>query len=304
MSTIFDLPNEVLYEIGKSFQSEKHISSLIRTCQLFHGLLDSYLYRRNVDRGAPVLFYCAKHGLENSTKRLLKLQAKRKMKSSLLYKDVWSDESWDPGSPLYTAAIVSHHASIVRIMLPYVRKQAYRIKVFAPLYDGICWPKEDVVREILEWGKNIGALNRQKTTALCLALRERKIELVKLLIEYGACVNPPLPLADGETDRQGIIGNIPLQTAIIHDCKDFPMAELLLSHGADVNFRDEEGITPLHIFELGDLDDETNRIQWLLKKGADPHIVMDRGFSAFDMAKRKSGPKGEELTKLYLEFGA
>lgn len=59
--------------------------------------------------------------------------------------------------------------------------------------------------------------------------------------------------------------------------KRLPTVELLLQHGAEVNARDEDGITPLI---LAASNDTLNLTPLLLAHGADPNIQDADGFTA------------------------
>jgi len=67
---------------------------------------------------------------------------------------------------------------------------------------------------------------------------ERKVAVVRLLLEHGADVH-------AHDDAEGFHGYTALQLAVIHLHRD--ISELLLSYGADVYAKDKHGTTPLDV---------------------------------------------------------
>ena len=67
--------------------------------------------------------------------------------------------------------------------------------------------------------------------------------------------------------------------------KDFKMCSRLIVRGADVNYCNRNGNTSLHLCIENNLVDS---VQFLLKKGANPHIMDLSGEDSCDKAKRTS----------------
>jgi uncharacterized protein len=60
------------------------------------------------------------------------------------------------------------------------------------------------------------------------------------------------------------------------------VARLLIDHGADVNARDEDDCTPIHVSAaMG----QFYVVELLLARGANPHYLTDDGRSAFELAR-------------------
>ncbi|RJR08340.1 ankyrin repeat domain-containing protein [Candidatus Parcubacteria bacterium] len=73
----------------------------------------------------------------------------------------------------------------------------------------------------------------------------------------------------------------PLYRAL--SCKSTEIAELLISKGADVNARDEEGGTPLHAAVSLDVSKEF--VELLISNGADVNARTNDGLTPLDLAK-------------------
>ncbi|KAF2193472.1 hypothetical protein K469DRAFT_513758, partial [Zopfia rhizophila CBS 207.26] len=69
---LLGLANELLLCIAEKLESERDINGLTRTNRRFHNLLNTYLYRHNVQRyGGLALLWAAEHGQETTTRMLL-----------------------------------------------------------------------------------------------------------------------------------------------------------------------------------------------------------------------------------------
>jgi ankyrin repeat protein len=124
-------------------------------------------------------------------------------------------------------------------------------------------------------------------TALMRAAFSADLELVKLLLSYGA--DPKVISSDGETMVAAAAGLGFIQGY----SKGKPAAErlevvkLFVELGADVNQADDYGITPLMV--AGNLGD-TDIIQYLVDKGAD--------LAAYDLGKKNDGAFGASVEPL------
>jgi ankyrin repeat protein len=124
-------------------------------------------------------------------------------------------------------------------------------------------------------------------TALMRAAFSADLELVKLLLSYGA--DPGIISSDGETMIEAAAGLGFIQGY----SKGQPAAErlavvkLFVSLGADVNQADDYGITPLMV--AGNMGD-TAVIQYLVDVGAD--------LGAYDLGKKNDGAFGASVEPL------
>ena len=73
---LLDLPNELVRNISEYLESERYINAIAQAnCRLSH-LLDSYLYRYNVQQsGSSALLWAARHGQEVTAQKSLREKA-------------------------------------------------------------------------------------------------------------------------------------------------------------------------------------------------------------------------------------
>lgn len=167
-------------------------------------------------------------------------------------------------------------------------------------------------------------------TPLDLAAGQGNVEAARLLLEHGADVN-------GEASGCGQINYAPLDTAvtaskaemvellftngaiipnkapgywsIFHEwalgAGDPKIADLLLSHKADINAKTSDGQTPLHFAaQQGQLQ----AVEWLLKHGADVNAKDNKGLTPLSLTKiRNRGrevEKRKDIADLLRKYGA
>jgi ankyrin repeat protein len=122
----------------------------------------------------------------------------------------------------------------------------------------------DIVRLLLEFGADVNATGGGGLTALLYAMLSDhpNLDLVRVLLEAGADVNA----------RDGV-KYTPLHRAFRWDRDALPVVELLLTHGADVKACDGQGRTPLGsavLYLACPGIDHVRLIEILLRFGARP----------------------------------
>ena len=124
-------------------------------------------------------------------------------------------------------------------------------------------------------------------TALMRAAFSGDVELVKLLLSYGA--DPKVISTDGETMVQAAagLGFIQGYSKGRTPAERLEVVKLFVELGADVNQADDYGITPLMV--AGNMGD-TAIIQYLVDQGAD--------LGAYDLGKKNDGAFGASVEPL------
>ena len=129
--------------------------------------------------------------------------------------------------------------------------------------DGRC--NTETLQALIDHGAHVDAKRKDGTNALMCACRTGQSEIVKFLLEAGADVN--ITNANGSTS---------LHVAIIGDCSNETL-EKIVQQGAAVNAMGNRGKTALiHACESA----KTESVKLLLKKGADPNISDDKGYTS------------------------
>jgi ankyrin repeat protein len=120
---------------------------------------------------------------------------------------------------------------------------------------------------------------------LSTAIEMKNLELVKLLVEHGADVNPKFPNPN------------PLSEAVAVGSKE--IVSYLIEKGADVNKIDDMGFAPVHNAVFKEVNSEI--LTLLLEHGANPDIKDPNGETPLFYAVRNRDP---EKVKILLDHGA
>ena len=135
-------------------------------------------------------------------------------------------------------------------------------------------------------------------------LGEYTLEVVKLLLEEGAKLNPSVipivtPIHDAaalnlqdalklllgyglDANAKAANGSTPLHFAACNEHTE--AASILLAHGADINAQSNDGVTPLYIAAECKLKET---LKLLLDNGANPNLETDEQLTALDVALRE-----------------
>lgn len=124
----------------------------------------------------------------------------------------------------------------------------------------------EIVKLLLDFGANVFSINELKTTPLNIACSKGNLEIVRLLLIHGDTAN----IAD-------ISGNDCLISAV--ESKNPQVVRLILDCAIHTETENQKGETALDIACLKDIP--VSIIQTLLAKGANPHRVDDKGNSLF-----------------------
>jgi Ankyrin repeats (3 copies)/Ankyrin repeat len=147
--------------------------------------------------------------------------------------------------------------------------------------------REEAIRELAEYGYTPRARGTEKPInggSLVLAAGDGHEDLVKLLLAAGVPVDAPV----GSTTRTALLSSV--------EAGYLDIAATLLKAGANVNVRDENGLTPL--IHLAKYCDEVELVRTFMKRGADVNAASLAGWTPLKEADmRHCGAIAAELRK-------
>ncbi|KAJ5391976.1 hypothetical protein N7509_007466 [Penicillium cosmopolitanum] len=168
------------------------------------------------------------------------------------------------------------------------------------LMQAVASNKGHIVKLLLDNGAKpdlhpkVGRVN----TALGRAVRDNNYSLVKLLLQRNAQIDLHAPEFD---------------SALISACRlgYLQMVDVLLEHGANVNQKEDDGVSALSVITSGELLDNPQSVPItaiLLEKGADPNTKSSRGLPViFNLVQKGYPSRGKfapYILKLLLAGGA
>lgn len=160
-------------------------------------------------------------------------------------------------------------------IIKYIEENCYNIDVSD--HDGMTslnWALQtknnQVLKYLLTKGANPNLVFNNCQDNLFFAVADSNLEAVKLLLKYGAEVNPQ-------------DNSVPLTMALHHN--NFIIADYLISHGADVNLTDEDNRTAL--FDMAVTSDFA-KCEYLIKNGANETIEDKYGVTPEMLFKNKA----------------
>lgn len=154
---------------------------------------------------------------------------------------------------------------------------------------------DDLLRLLLERGAEVDAVDNGGSTALHRAALADNTGHVRLLLAAGAT----LDAADNEAET-------PLMNACERGHR--AVAQLLFEAGANINAVSRFGVTPLHYAvasgEWRRKDGDRTQIelvQWLMAKGADPHVVSPKYGSVYEVSMRMEAELAANAQRLSIQ---
>ena len=147
---------------------------------------------------------------------------------------------------------------------------------------------------LLQYGASLNVTDAKGLYAIHHFVRNNFINLLKILIDYGAELN--------------IKACTNLRQFPIHEATNPAVIRLLVNSGASVNSMDTKGYTPLHTTLLV-RNPNLDKLHALLSSGADPNLYSRHGktplhylYHSYLDSKRSLPPYGED--KVLIHFGA
>ena len=161
------------------------------------------------------------------------------------------------------------------------------------------------VELLIKNGADINQFCISQQTPLSLAIfniqniGEKAISMVKLLINHGAHVNKVLNLSSDDDIESGKPPIFTTNVNLAISMESEKCLEVLLKNGANPNFIDSKGRTPLMYAVLTSLD----MVKKLLAHGADPNLTDFEGRTPLTLAI-VDNEVDEDIIKILLEHGA
>jgi len=154
----------------------------------------------------------------------------------------------------------------------------------------------EAARLLIARGADVDATDRHGSAPIHTAVAEQQIEALRLLLAAGA--DPDLALSrPRRLHPPSPAGSTPLHMAVRAWSERQPMMRMLVEEGgADVDARDEAGLTPLHVAVM---QDRLDGIRVLLELGADPNATDEAGYTPLHHAVGRS-----EIARILLDHGA
>jgi hypothetical protein len=153
---------------------------------------------------------------------------------------------------------------------PAVQDQTAGSKDAEELFDAARSGDETAVHDLIKRGAGLN-FERKDETPLILAIRNKKTNIAKLLLEAGADPN----------FAESMYGGTPLRWAV--QMSNVEIVEMLINHyNVDVNFRPKNGVTALHT--AADFNRDERITVMLLAAGSDANVIDEEGRSPLDLA--------------------
>lgn len=166
-------------------------------------------------------------------------------------------------SPIVFAAYHKHFA---------LADQLANFKVALNVFEAaVCGRVSTLMRLLAREPGLVNAFQADGVQPLILACLGGRMEAVRFLLKAGAAVNSP---------TRNDLRLTPLHVAV--QAGDAALVRLLLTHNADPNVRQKDGVTPTHLAaQQGDVD----ILRMLIFYGADIHLKTDAGDTPVDLAQ-------------------
>ena len=205
-------------------------------------------------------------------------------------------------------------------------RQAKTLPVDDLLVQAVQWDDFVRVRQLIKDGKNPMTPDLNGEPAISMAVRQKRLDLVKLMLESKASMQSkdqfdgPMEAAVRANLRQYVLVLLEKKVPVMRlpESKgesalgicarrgDFAMFKLIAQDAkpADLNLLDPKtGTSPLmDVASKPDVGDSLALITWLIKHGADPALKGKDGKSALDLAGENDSPLKDRAHSLILRL--
>ncbi|KAJ5960108.1 ATPase inhibitor IATP mitochondria [Penicillium vulpinum] len=258
--TLFILPNELLLAIAEAQDSQNDINSFARTSHRCYTLLNSFLYAYNVrQHQGSALHWAATKGQLGTAQESLRQGAEIESKDKITGK-----------SPLIQSARCGH-ADIVALLLAYGADPHARggWRSHDAITTAVVRNRAAVARILLENGVDVNSMDSGSSLLHLVAEKSphNREAVARVLIEKGA-----------NLESMNSAGQTPLQVAC--QSGSVEVVQCLIESGADLNVRDREGRSLLHLAS----SNEVKTVKLLVEKGAKISAKDEQGETPLHLA--------------------
>lgn len=200
-------------------------------------------------------------------------------------KTIFGDDISDVDTPL-TIACRRGNVDVVKILLCHGMSSSFKAPSGEyPLIAAIEMKQIDVINTLLQYGVNVDCISKEGKPAICLAceLGSSNIEVVRLLLRYPCNIN-----------TTGPFGSNALHVCCCDDAK-IDIARMLILRGADVNYKDKNGSTPIILCAMSGA---VGIASLLLQNACDASLVDSYGNNPLHISCRIGGTDGEKIVAL------
>ncbi|CAH1799596.1 unnamed protein product [Owenia fusiformis] len=140
-------------------------------------------------------------------------------------------------TPLHRAAAYDHADAVEFLIKKGARLEKHDKDNFTPLLIAACKGHASTIQKLLDCGADISAMDKNEKTAIYWAAEEDKVEALQVLLNN--------PYSRDMLDISDRYDSVPLHVA----CQNgyLGIVKMLLDHGADMEYKNEEEQTPLHL---------------------------------------------------------
>lgn len=278
---VLSLPREILFEIAEHIFRDDDLNSLVRTCRVVFGLLNSELYKRSCRKDNFAILWAAKRGSIATVERAIRMGAdtgssiKFVSDASLLRRSpnfglIQACHDIHKKTPLILAAEGGHN-EIIRLLLQDTKNAEIKAPGGMAIHLATLNGHASTVQLLLSFDPTwVATYPTPGQTLLHVAASNGHVEVVSLLLDHnGVKVNAADPsghtalhlaakhghaltvqaLLDHDNTNVNIKdgrGNTPLHWAMKN--QHMSTIEMLLNHSrTDVNICDRHGLQPLHL---------------------------------------------------------
>jgi ankyrin repeat protein len=202
--------------------------------------------------------------------------------------DINAKDRWGE-TPLYIAASRGHKSIVETLLGKGADINAADHRGQTPLHQSVQSGQDEVAELLIAEGADINVKNNDGRTPLEIALSRNHKEIVELLVANGAevtSIHAAAKLGDAnkvtaclergtDVNAKDENGQTALHIAASNKHKD--IAELLTAKGADVNAKDKWGYTPLY-YSIWNEDEDKDLTGLLVSKGADVSLTAEKDY--------------------------